>query len=212
MSNLRKEYINTANVRKGIKTLGRGARKGLVGAAGAAALGTFGLAAGIATGDLGNVFKYSAAGAAGGFVGANKVGDKLTEIEKKNRDIFNEGSLGTTEFKTRKAMQQLQQDNDFNQLCKELGINNSRDRKRLIREFSNNGITDPEAIKKAVSAGANNDDIKAGGTNGINKMIGAAKIRQQATKQGMSRKEVKDLLESRGVPDIDDTMNLIYSM
>jgi len=68
--------------------VGRGARKGLVGAAGAAALGTFGLAAGIASGDISKAFQYTAAGAAGGFVGANKVGDKLTEVEKKNRDLY----------------------------------------------------------------------------------------------------------------------------
>ena len=212
--NLGKQYFNTANARKGLKALGRGARKGLVGAAGAAALGTAGLAAGIASGDLSKVFQYTAAGAAGGFVGANKAGDKLTELEKKNRDIYNEGRLGTTEFKTRKAIQELQQDNDFNQLCKELGVNDSGDRKRLIRQFSNNGITDPEAIKKAVAAGADSDKVKneADRNAGINYMIGAAKIRKQATSQGMSRKDVKELLEQRNVPDVDDALKLIYSM
>lgn len=210
--NLGKQYFNTANGRKGLKALGRGARKGLVGAAGAAALGTVGFAAGVASGDLSKVFQYTAAGATGGFVGANKAGDKLTEIEKKNRDIYNEGRLGTTEFKTRKAIQELQQDNDFNQLCKELGVDNSGDRKRLIRQFSNNGITDPETIKKAVAAGADNDKVKTGNATGINYMIGAAKIRKQATSQGMSRKDVKELLEQRNVPDVDDALKLIYSM
>lgn len=200
--------------------MGRGARKGLVGAAGAAALGTFGLAAGIASGDISKAFQYTAAGAAGGFVGANKVGDKLTEVEKKNRDLYKEGSLGTTEFKTRQAVQQLQQDNDFNQLCKSLGVKKYGDRKRLIREFGNNGITDPESIKKAIAAGAGNDGIKNkmnsndpnDRTEGVNKMIGAAKIRKQATAQGMSRKEVRDLLQSRNVPDVEDALDLIYSM
>jgi len=49
-------------------------------------------------------------------------------------------------------------------------------------------------------------------TEGVNKMIGAAKIRKQATAQGMSRKEVRDLLQSRNVPDVEDALDLIYSM
>lgn len=128
--------------------------------------------------------------------------------------------MGTTEFKTRQAVQQLQQDNDFNQLCKSLGVKKSGDRKRLIREFGNNGITDPESIKKTIAAGAGNDGIKNkmnsndpnDRTEGVNKMIGAAKIRKQATAQGMSRKDVKELLQSRNVPDVEDALDLIYSM
>ena len=213
MSNLGKQYFNTANMRKGLKATGRGARKLAVGALGAATLGTVGLAAGVASGDLGKAFQYTAGGAAGGFVGANRIGDKLTDLEKANRDIFNEGSLGTTEFKTRKAIQELQQDNDFNQLCKQLGVKNGSDRKRLIREFSSNGITDPEAIKKAVSAGASSDLVDSSNA-GINTMIDAAKIRQQATTQGMSRKDVKELLDSRGISGdaAENALNLIYSM
>lgn len=214
MSNIRKQYFNAANARKGVKALGRGARKAAIGALGAGALGTIGLAAGVASGDLGKAVQYAAGGAAGGFIGANKVGDKLTTLEKKNRDIFNEGSLGSTEFKTRETIKELQQDNDFNQLCKDLGINDRKDRKRLIREFSNNGITDAESIKKAVFAGSSSDMVKNNGQQGINTMIDAAKIRQQATKQGMNRKDVKELLNSRGItgPNEEEALNLIYSM
>lgn len=145
-------------------------------------------------------------------MGANKAGDKLTEIEKKNRDLYSEGRLGTTEFKTRNAIKQLQKDNEFNQMCKELGINKSSDRQNLIRQFSNNKITDPESIKKAVAAGSTNDNIRGQGADGINTMIGAAKIRQQAKEQGMSRKDVKELLQERGVPNSDEVLKLIYSM
>lgn len=213
ISNLRKQYVNAANVRKGARAVGKGVRKGLIGAAGAAALGTFGLAAGVASGDLGKAFQYTAGAAAGGFVGANKVGDKLTTVEKKNRDLFEEGRLGTTEFKTRKAIQELQQDNDFNQECKQLGITDRKDRKRLIREFSVNGITDPELIKRAVSAGTSSDLVDSSKV-GINTMIDAAKIRQMINSQKMSRKDVSELLDSRGVSgdDKEKSLNLIYSM
>ena len=213
ISNVGKQYFNMANVRKGVRAAGKGARKGLIGAAGAAALGTFGLAAGVASGDLGKAFQYATGAAAGGFVGANKVGDKLTTVEKKNRDLFEEGRLGTTEFKTRKAIQELQQDNDFNQECKQLGITDRKDRKRLIREFSVNGITDPELIKRAVSAGASSDLVDSSKV-GINTMIDAAKIRQMINSQKMSRKDVSELLDSRGVSgdNKEKSLNLIYSM
>ncbi|MBQ3145567.1 MAG: hypothetical protein IJB90_03230 [Clostridia bacterium] len=51
-------------------------------------------------------------------------------------------------------------------------------------------------------------------TAGINYMIGAARIRKQATSQGMSRKDVQELLQGRGLSggDLDDAMKLIYSM
>ena len=56
------ENINE-ELKNGAKKLGKKAFKGAGKLAGAAALGTFGLAAGIATGDLSNVTKYAGAGA-----------------------------------------------------------------------------------------------------------------------------------------------------
>jgi len=217
--NVGRHYFNSANVKKGFKKAGRGIRKGVVGAAGAAALGTFGLAAGMATGDINKVFQYAGAAAAGGYLGANKVGDRITEIEKQNRDLYREGSLGSEEFKTRKTIKELQEDNDFNELCRGLGVKGS-DKKRLIREFANNGISDPESIKKAVSAGANSQYVKGQGADGINTMINAAKIRKKATEQGMTRDDVKRLLHgafptypgATTPMDEEEALKLIYSM
>jgi len=194
---LKGHYLNKGNLVKGAKGLGRMARKIGVGAVGAATLGTVGLAAGIATGDLGNAFKYGLAGAGVGYAGANNLGDKAVAFEKKNREIFKEGALGTEEYNTRNSIKELTNDNDFNNVCKHLGVKSKAEKEQLIRQFHKNGITSASDIKKAMNAGAS--------TNNINKeqIIAAAKIRKQATQYGMKRKDIEEMIKNQ--PNISDT-------
>lgn len=192
--------FNKPNATRNAKALGRGVRKGLVGAAGAATLGTVGLAAGIATGDLGNALKYGAAGAGAGYMGANALGDKATELEKKNREMLKEGTFGTDEYNKRNSIKELTNDHDFNNLCKALGVTNQKGRDVLIRQFHENGITKPEDIKKAINAGANTDATRE-------EVIAAAKIRKEAERYGYKKKDVAAM-----VGDNEKALNLIDLM
>ena len=185
--------VNRGNAIKLLKGVGRLARKGVVGAAGGALLGTVGLAAGIATGDAGNAFKYGLAGVGAGYAGANALGDKATAFEKKNREIYKEGALGTKEYNTTKSIQELTSDNNFNSECKKIGIENQRDREELIRTFHGNGITDEKEIRKAVGIMSKKPDIK------LEEVIAAQKVMKEAKRYGMKKKEIEESLIEKGV-------------
>ena len=191
-------YFNKGNLIKGAKGLGRTARKIGVGAVGAATLGTVGLAAGIATGDAGNAFKYGLAGAGVGYAGANALGDRAVAFEKKNREIFKEGTLGTDEYNTRNSIKELTNDNDFNNVCKHLGVTGKAEKEQLIRQFHSNGITSASDIKKAMNAGASTNN------RNTDQIIAAAKIRKQATQYGMKRKDIEEMIKNNQ-PNISDT-------
>jgi len=197
-------YFNSTNGKKIAKGLGRTARKVGVGAVGAATLGTVGLAAGIATGDLGNALKYGAAGGAAGYMGANALGDKATAFEKTNRQIFQEGRYGTDEYNTRKSITELSNDNDFNRSYKSLQQENlPANKKELIRQFHNNGITSSADIKKAVNLMSKDKDIT------LANIITAQRLNQEAKKYGMKRKDIEDRLNQNDNIDTNTMMNLI---
>lgn len=197
-------YINRGNGVRALKAAGRGIRKGAVGALGAATLGTVGLAAGVASGDLGKALQYGAVGAGAGFMGANALGDKATEFGSKNAEILKEGALGTDEYNTRKSVKELTNDNDFNKMCKQVGVTNQRDREALIRQFHSNGITSSEDIRKAISAGAS-----TGNTN-RHELIVAAQINQEAKRYGHKKKEIEQTLRSKNLND--DQVNRALSL
>ncbi|MBQ2916903.1 MAG: hypothetical protein IJE59_01810 [Clostridia bacterium] len=198
-------YVNRGNGIKAAKALGRGARKGVVGALGAATLGTAGLAAGVASGDLGKTLQYAGAGAGAGFMGANYLGDKATAFASTNADIIKEGAYGTEEYNTRNSIKELTQDNDFNRVCKELGITDQEGRKKLIRQFHSNGITNAQDIKKAMNVRAGN-----AGTS-QEEIIAAQNIRQRAKQYGMKSKDIEQSLRDKGLGDteVERAMNLI---
>jgi len=204
---LKGHYFNKANGKKLAKGAGRIARKGIIGAAGAATLGTVGLAAGIATGDAGNAFKYGLAGAGVGYAGANNLGDKAVAFEKKNREIFKEGALGTDEYNTRNSIKELTNDNDFNNVCNHLGVTDKAEKEQLIRQFHSNGITSASDIKKAMNAGASANNKNR------DQIIAAAKIRKQATQYGMKRKDIEEMIKNNqpniSKADLKNAMDLI---
>ncbi len=182
-------------------------RKVGVGALGAASLGTVGLAAGVASGDFSNAFKYAGGGALAGFYGANKIGDTVANTESKVRGFisnnYREGKWGTDELNTKKGIKELRNDHDFNKVCHELGIPR-KDRNKLIREFYSNGITKPEDIKKAFNARA-----KTGASH--EQVIAAKKIRKEAELYGMKQKDIRQSLQDKGVEgdELKTAMDLI---
>ena len=185
-------YINRGNLIKGAKGLGRITRKGLVGAAGAATLGTVGLAAGIATGDASNALTYGLTGAGVGYAGANALGDKAAAFEKKSREIYKEGALGTEEYNTRGAIGELTKDNDFNNVCKQMGVEDQAGREALIRQYYSNGIKSAAEIKKSMIIRA-----KTGASQ--SEIIAAQKIKKRADQDGLKRDNIEKRLKRQGV-------------
>ena len=147
LNNVRKRYINRNTPKKIGKGLGRGLRRGLVGAAGAAALGTFGLAAGVASGDLGNVAKYTGAAMAAGGVGAARLSDIAAKEEKQNREAFKQGYFGKEEYEARDTIEQVWQNQDISDQYK---IGKKSQFKEDAREFTDSGITDKNEIIAAM--------------------------------------------------------------
>lgn len=179
-------------------------RKGVIGAAGAATLGTVGLAAGIATGDPSKAFQYAGAGAMAGYMGANNVGDTVTDkgaqLGSFVKDNYREGKWGTDEYNARNSVKELRNDHDFNKICGELNIKRG-DRDKLIREFHSNGITKSEDIKKAMIAGASTNN------NNRDQLIAAAKIKKEANQYGMKKKDIREkLMNNMGTTNPNDPM------
>ena len=184
-------------VKKGGKMLAKGA----IGAAGAATLGTIGLAAGIATGDASNAMNYGLAGLGAGYVGANSLASGTVGLAKGAvngargiRDGFEESALGTDEHNIRSSERELLKDNDFNKACDDLGITDKAGKDALIRQFHSNGIKSADDIKKAMSirskSGASQDEV-----------IYARKIREQIERYNMSPEDVRQELRNNGVTD-----------
>lgn len=164
VTSVRRKYFNKNTAKKA----GRMVRKGLVGAAGATTLGTVGLAAGVATGDLSNALKYGAAGAGAGFMGANYVGDNLVRGEKNLRETFKEGAIGQDEYNNLKADKKFYESNEFRSMLNDRdldgyfkdehgnvleGHKRTKAIRNAIQTYRDNGVTDTDKIKSAMKKG-----------------------------------------------------------
>ena len=196
--------LNKANRGKILKGTGRIARKAIVGAAGAATLGTVGLAIGTATGDASKALGYAGAGAGAGFMAANNLGDRAAAFEKKNREMYKEGAVGTEEYNTRSSVKELTNDNDFNRTCKTLGVKDQKGREEIIRQFHSNGIKNSEDIKKAI-----NIRVKTGASQ--DEIIAAYKIKKQADREGLRRDNIEKRLKRQGIEgnELKQAMDII---
>ncbi len=156
VSAVRRKYINKNTA----KSVGRMARRGALGALGAATLGSAGLAAGIATGDLGKAMQYGAAGAGAGYMGANYAGDKLLSGEKNLRETFKEGAIGQDEYNNLKMDKAFYESDEFRGMLNDRELESGkkgRERTTAIRNavqtYRDNGITDTSKIKSAMKEG-----------------------------------------------------------
>ena len=149
-----RKYFNV-NTGKKVRTM---ARKGLVGAAGAATLGTVGLAAGVASGDAGNAFKYSAAGLGAGYIGANRLTDRA--LSGNIRETFKEGAIRQNEYNNLKADKQFYASNEFRNMVNnhdllpgKTGKGRTAEMRRQIQTYRDSGITDTSKISTAMKTG-----------------------------------------------------------
>ena len=193
------KYINKPNAVKAGKWAGRKFRRAAIGAAGAATMGAFGLAAGIASGDVSKVFQYGGAAALVGAKGANSLGDKLTNIEKQNREEFKENAWGTDEYNMRNSVKELNMDSDFIKTCNQLGLDKDQ-REEAIRMFHANGITSADDIKNAMEVRARNGVSQE-------KIIAATKLHKSLSKsywgQPKNQDDFKQNLIRQGVNPLE---------
>lgn len=146
-----KRKIDNVPTIKGIKNVTGGAEhvfklaaKGTARAAGAIALGTIGLAAGISTGEIENAI----AGAAGGMVAGNRVAKSITNRSSSSgslRETFENGKYGEKEAKRRKAVREFKTSSKYQKL-----LDKFPEKEKEIDKFLNAGITDAGKIRIAL--------------------------------------------------------------
>ena len=179
-NSLHQRYFNKPNAMRLGKKAGRTLRRGLGKGIGIAALGTAGLAAGIASGDPTNVLKYGAAAAAIGASGMGKIDDKAMEFGHENKEQIKENIFGTDEYNMRKTTKELNNDMDFLKTCNQLGLDKDQ-REDAIRMLSANGITSANDIKQAMDIRARHMNDKDGPVS-QEEIVAAAKIHKRLSK------------------------------
>ena len=152
---LRRRYINKNTAKK----VGKLARKVALGGAGAAIGATAGLVAGISTGDFTNALKYGAIGAGAGVSGANYAGDKLLSGAKNVGETFREGAIGQEEYNNMKSDKEFYESDEFKNMVNNYDLlpdvvgvkgNRTKEMKKAVQVYRDNGITDTEKISTAM--------------------------------------------------------------
>lgn len=134
------------------KKYGKSVVRGVGKVAGGATLGTLGLAAGIATGDMGNAF----AGLAGGITAGKNLGGravdgianmpkKVTRLKNNITDTYREGAYGKAEAERMRFDEELKKSEGYKNL-----MNKYPGSENKVQEFLNNGITDTGKMDKAM--------------------------------------------------------------
>ena len=212
IGNVAKKYFSKDGIRiesvKALKATGRKIRKIGAGALGVAALGTFGVAAGVATGDFNNAIKYAVAAGTVGYRISNRAGDKLAKVEKENREIYKEGKWGTEEYNTRKSIQELNNNRAFLEASKNAGLD-KKEREDLVRMFHANGITNSQNIAEATNVMAINH--KEAVRNKISledekrQIVAATKAHREIPKSKWTKKD-KEEFKRELTPQVGDDM------
>ena len=162
-SSVRARYreINEIPTIKGIKAVGgkvffataKGALRGGLRIAGAATLGTIGLAAGLTTGDASKAI----GGLTGGIIAGNKIGGSAANGaintanrfarrgESRLRRTFEEGRYGEQEAAKRERVRQIKKTKEYRNL-----LDKFKGKEKEIDKFLNAGITDIENIRIAL--------------------------------------------------------------
>ena len=194
-NSLHQRYFNKPNAMRLGKKAGRTLRRGLGKGIGIAALGTAGLAAGIASGDPTNALKYGAAAAAVGASGMGKIDDKVMKFGNENKEQIKENIFGTDEYNMRKTTKELNNDMDFLKTCSQLGLDKDQ-REDAIRMFSANGITSANDIKQAMDIRASHMNDKDGPVS-QEEIVAAAKMHKRLSKSYWGQEENREKYEQR---------------
>lgn len=158
MSNRAKNRILKA---KPLRTVGRFTAM----AAGAATLGTVGLAAGIATGDFGSVMKATGTGVGVGAALGRNIGDRAMDKASEIKENFQEGYMGREEYNNEKLDREYfrgqgyQEMLDNSSLMPHLsGGERARALKQEIENYRASGLTDNKQIASCMKAGLSSEE------------------------------------------------------
>ena len=139
------------------KKTGKKLLRGTAKIAGGAMLGSVGLAAGIATGDMSN----AVAGLTGGVMAGSRLGDKaingaenVAEGARNVRDTYREGKYGKEEYERMKFDKEFKKSAEYKKL-----VDKYPGQEKNIQEFLNAGFTDTKQMTKAM------ENIKEGNYN-----------------------------------------------
>ena len=77
--------------------------------------------------------EVGAAGLGAGYSAGSNLASRGIDFEKKNREIYKEGALGTDEYNIRSSAKELTNNNDFNRACKYLEIESPEQKEELIK-------------------------------------------------------------------------------
>ena len=146
---------------KPLRTVGRFTAMG----AGAATLGMVGLAAGISTGDFGNVLKYTGAGMGVGGALGKSVGDFAMDKGSQIKENFKEGFMGSEEYNNQMLDREYfngqgyQEMLDNHSLMPNLsGPEREHALRQEIEEYRSYGLTDNKQIASCMQAGLSSDE------------------------------------------------------
>jgi len=133
-----------------VKKYGREGRRLIVGAAGGLAGATIGIAAGVATGDLGNVFQYGITGATAGAYSANNLTDNAFALGGKLKRGVQKKAMGIEAYNNAQYDKQVFQSDEYKMLEEKFGKKTAR---REVQAFLNQGFTDTEQMGKLLEKG-----------------------------------------------------------
>lgn len=190
MSNRRRMAI--AGVDK-LKSTGRWMANKSIRAAGAFGGATIGLAAGVASGSLGDAVRNTAAGALAGSNIAAGIGDRAQEL-----------AGGLSDRAQQFAVDHFTGNDDIDEETAEGGF--ADDFQDARREFINNGITDEGIISKAIEHGITGNEYRQYQESGIDDVNKITELKSE----GISGEECRSY-GNAGISDVDVMKNLQQS-
>ena len=207
-----KRYVNKNTGKKALRSLARGTLK----AASMATLGTVGVAAGLASDDFSNVFKY---GGAAALVG-NKVGNNLYNLgdqvigggingAKNIRETYKYGKYGETydDLMQEKQIKKHYKDPDVIRMYQK-NFTNPEEVKEAIRfasECNRMGINDDETIINSYKLGDNYTREQKQYIAGLSTKNTSGKdlkqLRESLADRNLSGKQINDII--KGIKDVN---------
>ena len=159
-----KRYISGPSVLKSGVSRFTGALAGV-------AAGTVGLSAGLATGDFEKTIQYGATGFAVGSQGMSNLSGRAMQGINEIYETYNKGEMGVEAYNNQKFDKAFYKSDGYKQIVQDsklLAAYGGKDGvKAATQQFLENGITDPEQMRKAMKNNISGDEFKAYSKLGI---------------------------------------------
>lgn len=159
-----KRYISGPSVLKSGVSRFTGALAGV-------AAGTVGLSAGLATGDFGKAIQYGATGFAVGSQGMSNLSGRAMQGINEIYETYNKGEMGVEAYNNQEFDKAFYKSDGYKQIVQDsklLAAYGGKDGvKAATQQFLENGITDPEQMRKAMKNNISGDEFKAYSKLGI---------------------------------------------